>query len=140
MKPRSCFIVGLITLSVVSGAWVYAAAPVAPPAPAGAAAARGAPATQPAGAPAARSGRRGRGPVNLGPVPDIHAPVASTLPGLLGKPLKWKSTGVLVSPVNDASHFLYSVKDPTIIFHDNRWIIYATANMFSGDAARAMLN
>jgi hypothetical protein len=90
----------------------------------------------PAGAPG--GGRRG-GP-DLGPVPEIHAPVPNTLPGLLGKPIKWVSTGVLLAPVNDATHFLYSVKDPTIFFHGNKWEVYATAYMVSGPAAAAVLN
>ncbi|MCZ7638348.1 MAG: non-reducing end alpha-L-arabinofuranosidase family hydrolase [Verrucomicrobia bacterium] len=86
--------------------------------------------------------RRGgpRGAPDLGPLPDIHAPVPNTLPGLLGKPLQWKSTGVLVSPQHDPTHFLYSVKDPTIFRYQDRWQIYATAFMVSGPAAAALLN
>jgi hypothetical protein len=90
----------------------------------------------PAAAP--RGGRRG-GP-DLGPLPEIHSPVPNTLPGLLGKPLKWKSTGVLVRPQNDPSHFLYSVKDPTIFRYKDKWEVYATAFMVSGPAAAALLN
>ena len=30
-------------------------------------------------------------------------------------PLKWKSSGVLVSPVSDATHTIVSVKDPTVV-------------------------
>lgn len=85
-----------------------------------------------------------RGPrrrmVDLGPVPEIHAPIPNTLPGLLGKPIKWKSTGILVAPQNDDTHFLYSVKDPTIFFYQNKWEVYATAYMVSGPAAAALLN
>jgi hypothetical protein len=40
--------------------------------------------------------------------------------------LKWKSTGILVAPQNDATHFLYSVKDPTIFRYKNKWEVYAT--------------
>ena len=90
----------------------------------------------PAGA--RRGGRRG-GP-DLGSVPEIHAAVPNTLPGLLGKPIKWKSTGILVAPQNDATHFLYSIKDPTIFRYKDKWEIYATANMVSGPAAAALSN
>jgi hypothetical protein len=83
---------------------------------------------------------RGRRTVDLGPVPEIHAPVPNTLPGLLGKPLKWKSTGILVAPQNDATHYLYSIKDPTIFRYQDKWEIYATAYMVSGPAAEALLN
>ena len=36
-----------------------------------------------------------------------HAPIAA--------PLKWTSSGVLVSPVSDESHTIVSVKDPTVL-------------------------
>ena len=87
----------------------------------------------------ARNGGRRGGP-DLGPVPEIHAAIPNTLPGLLGKPIKWKSTGILVAPQNDATHFLYSVKDPTIFYYNNKWEIYATAYMVSGPAAAALQN
>lgn len=92
-------------------------------------------ATASAGAP--RGPRRGP---DLGPLPEIHAPVPNTLPGLLGRPIKWKSTGILVAPQNEATHFLYSVKDPTIFRYHDQWEIYATAYLVSGPAAAALLN
>ena len=88
-----------------------------------------APATAPA--PGGGGGRRGGPPVDLGPLPEIHAPVPNTLPGLLGQPLKWISTAPLVVPVNDDTHTLQSIKDPTIARIDGRWHIYATAHMTS---------
>jgi hypothetical protein len=89
-------------------------------------------ATPAASPPAAGGARRGPPPpVDLGPLPDVHAPVANTLPGLLGKPLKWISTAPLVVPVNDATHTLQSIKDPTIAFIDGKWEIYATAHLTS---------
>jgi len=94
--------------------------------------------SNPAPAAAPREGRRG-GP-DLGPLPEIHAPVPNTLPGLLGKRLRWKSSGVLVRPQNDPTHFLYSVKDPTIFRYRDKWHVYATAFMVSGPAAAALLN
>jgi hypothetical protein len=50
---------------------------------------------------------------------------APTLP--FATPLKWKSSGVLVSPVSDESHTIVSVKDPTVVFYNDLWHIYATA-------------
>ncbi len=82
--------------------------------------------------PPADGARRGpRPPVDLGPLPEIHAAIPNTLPGLLGKPLKWKSTAPLVVPVNDDTHTLHSIKDPTIARIDGKWEIYATAHMDS---------
>src|SRR6185436_16138820 len=104
-------------------------------------------AAAPGAAPEAPGGRRGRGAgggggggrrgaaANLGPAPVMPAPVANTLPGLLGKPIKWVSTGPLVVPQNDPTHFLFSIKDPTVSFIDGQWEIYATANMIMGQQA-----
>jgi hypothetical protein len=50
---------------------------------------------------------------------------APTLP--FATPLKWKSSGVLVSPVSDETHTIVSVKDPTVVHYDGLWHIYATA-------------
>jgi hypothetical protein len=47
-------------------------------------------------------------------------------------PLKWKSSGVLVSPVSDANHTIVSVKDPTVVYYNGLWHIYATAYSTSG--------
>ena len=104
-----------------------AAAPASSASPA-AAAPTAAPTTTPPATPAAR---RGPPPVDLGPLPDVHAAIPNTLPGLLGKPLKWVSTAPLVVPVNDGTHTLESIKDPTIAFIDGKWEIYATAHMTS---------
>ena len=141
MKNTQFLVLGLTGLTVA--ATVLAQDPPAPATPstnAQAAAAStpvvGASNAAPAGT---RGPGRGRGP-DLGPVPEIHAPVPNTLPGLLGKPIQWKSTGVLVAPQNDATHFLYSVKDPTISRYKDKWEIYATAYMVSGPAAAALLN
>ncbi len=41
-------------------------------------------------------------------------------------PLQWKSSGVLVMPVSDATHEIVSVKDPTIVRYNDLWHIYAT--------------
>ena len=138
MKKSPCLFVSVIGLAVASAAPLFAQdspapatssinAPLATPA-ATTASSNAAPAG------ARRGGRRG-GP-DLGPLPEIHAPVPNTLPGLLGKPIKWVSTGVLVAPQNDATHFLYSVKDPTIFRYNDKWEIYATAYMVSGPAGR----
>ncbi len=142
MKYSRCLFVSVIGLAVASAAPLFAQDS---PAPATAAtnAQVATPATTSASSNAAPAGaRRGgrRGGPDLGPLPEIHAPVTNTLPGLLGKPIKWVSTGVLVAPQNDATHFLYSVKDPTIFRYNDKWEIYATAYMVSGPAAAALLN
>ena len=42
-------------------------------------------------------------------------------------PLKWKASDVLVKPVSDANHTIVSVKDPTIVYYNGLYHIYATA-------------
>ncbi|MHB8951957.1 MAG: non-reducing end alpha-L-arabinofuranosidase family hydrolase [Pirellulaceae bacterium] len=42
-------------------------------------------------------------------------------------PLKWTASGVLVKPVSDESHTIVSVKDPTVVYYNGLWHIYATA-------------
>jgi hypothetical protein len=77
--------------------------------------------------------------VDFGPLPEIHAAIPNTLPGLLGKPIKWVSTAPLVGPQNDETHFLFSIKAPTVAFIDGKWEIYATANMVMGAAAAPLV-
>jgi hypothetical protein len=51
---------------------------------------------------------------------------ASAAPSPLTGPLKWTASGVLVSPVSDEAHQIVSVKDPSVVYYDNAWHIYAT--------------
>jgi hypothetical protein len=45
----------------------------------------------------------------------------------------WTSSGVLVSPKSNASHALVSVKDPTIVFHEGEYQVYATTASTAGN-------
>jgi hypothetical protein len=46
---------------------------------------------------------------------------------LFPKPLQWTSSGIVVSPVSDETHKIVSVKDPTVVYCNGLWHIYATA-------------
>ncbi|WP_437729748.1 non-reducing end alpha-L-arabinofuranosidase family hydrolase [Sorangium sp. So ce1335] len=46
---------------------------------------------------------------------------------------RWQSSGILVSPKSDATHNIVAIKDPTVVFHDQRWNIYATTANTSGN-------
>jgi hypothetical protein len=59
------------------------------------------------------------------PVAPASAP-AAIAPAPFNAPLKWKSTGVLIKPVNDDTHTIVSVKDPTIVRANDLWHVYAT--------------
>jgi hypothetical protein len=58
----------------------------------------------------------------------VAANVAPTrpAPSPIAGPLKWKSSGVLIKPISDENHQLVSVKDPTVVFHNDQWHVYAT--------------
>ena len=58
--------------------------------------------------------------------PPAAAPLAATpvMPQL--GPFQWKSSGALIKPVSDDTHKLVSVKDPTVVYHGDKWHVYAT--------------
>jgi len=39
---------------------------------------------------------------------------------------KWESTGILINPKSDDTHNVVSIKDPTVVFYEGKWHIYAT--------------
>jgi beta-xylosidase len=41
-------------------------------------------------------------------------------------PRTWTTTGPLVYPTADTNHPIVAVKDPSVVFHDGRWHIFAT--------------
>ena len=50
-------------------------------------------------------------------------PAAQTAP--LAPPT-WLSTGPLIAPIPDAQHPIVSVKDPSVVYHEGKWHVYAT--------------
>ncbi|MBI5383639.1 MAG: glycoside hydrolase [Verrucomicrobia bacterium] len=54
----------------------------------------------------------------------------------------WKATGPLidVGPGKDAADPHVSIKDPTVVFHDGRWHLFATVRMKSGKVDIEYLN
>jgi hypothetical protein len=52
------------------------------------------------------------------------APNSAAAP--LAGPFKWSSSGALIEPVSDDAHKLVSVKDPTVVFHGDKWHVIAT--------------
>ncbi len=45
---------------------------------------------------------------------------------------RWSSSGVLAGPKSDASHNIVSIKDYTVVRHNNQWQVYATTASRSG--------
>ena len=52
--------------------------------------------------------------------------VADQLAGPVTGPFNWSSTGVLIAPMSDDAHQIVSVKDPSVVYYNNRWHVYAT--------------
>jgi hypothetical protein len=54
--------------------------------------------------------------------------------------LRWSSSGPLIAPVSNATHNLVSIKDPTVIFYNDRWHVYATVANTAGEWNMVYLN
>jgi hypothetical protein len=54
----------------------------------------------------------------------INGGITSLLPG----PFSWSSTGPLISAQPDATHPIIAVKDPSVVFFNNLWNVYATTS------------
>jgi hypothetical protein len=58
---------------------------------------------------------------------DAPASPSATAPAWLASgQFRWKSSPPLVAPAERADDPCYSIKDPTVVFHDGRWHIFCT--------------
>jgi hypothetical protein len=57
-----------------------------------------------------------------GVVPKVNAGENAEVPASL----HWCSTGPLLAPIADQDHPILSVKDPTLVYFDQRWHVFAT--------------
>jgi hypothetical protein len=55
-------------------------------------------------------------------------------------PYAWTSTGALISAVSDANHPLVAIKDPSVVYFNNQWNVYATTVDSSGGYNMAYLH
>ena len=55
----------------------------------------------------------------------------SLAPALTG-PYHWTSTGPLISAMPDATHPIVSVKDPSVVYYNNQWHVFATTANTAG--------
>jgi hypothetical protein len=68
-------------------------------------------------------------PLN-GPAP---AAAESAAAQQLPSSFQWSSTGPLIAPKPDAGHDIVSVKDPSVVRHNNQWLVFMTTADTSGD-------
>ena len=45
----------------------------------------------------------------------------------LGRTLSWSASDVLMSPTSDAAHDLGAIKDPSVVFFEGRWHVFASS-------------
>ena len=55
-------------------------------------------------------------------------------------PYAWNSFGPLISAIPNATHPIVSVKDPTVVYYNNQWNVYATTADTSGNWNMVYLN
>jgi hypothetical protein len=55
-------------------------------------------------------------------------------------PYAWGTTGPIISAIPNATHPLIAIKDPTVVYYDNEWNVYATDVDSSGDYNMVYLN
>jgi endo-1,4-beta-xylanase len=68
-----------------------------------------------------------------------HASAPHSRPGLPST-FRWSSSGVLISPKPDATHDIVSIKDPSVVRFDHRWIVYATTANTAGNWSLAEMD
>src|SRR6202142_2654196 len=54
--------------------------------------------------------------------------------------LQWTSTGPLVTAVPDAGHAIVSIKDPTVVYFNDQWHVYATTADVAGHWSMAYVH
>lgn len=52
----------------------------------------------------------------------------------------WTSTGPIIAPKSDASHDLTAIKDPTVVFYNDLWHVYASSVSATGVYGMVYLN
>lgn len=61
-------------------------------------------------------------------------------PGALPGSFHWSSSGQLIGPKSDATHNLIAIKDPSVVFADGKWQVFATTVDATGNYSMGYLN
>lgn len=62
------------------------------------------------------------------PSPSTSPPPGGTLPSSF----QWSSSGVLIGPKPDATHTVAGIKDPTVVYHDGKYHVFASIASSAG--------
>ncbi|MEN3356253.1 MAG: hypothetical protein V7637_235 [Mycobacteriales bacterium] len=75
--------------------------------------------------------------------PPTTSPPTTTAPpptGTLPSSFRWHSSNALISPRSDASHNQLSIKDPSVVFANGRWHVFASTTNSAGNYGLMYLN
>ncbi|MGX7673941.1 non-reducing end alpha-L-arabinofuranosidase family hydrolase [Plantactinospora sp. DSM 117369] len=73
--------------------------------------------------------------------PPTSAPPTSPPPsGSLPNSFRWRSTGPLIAPKSDASHNILAVKDPSVVYHNGRYHVFASTANSNGNYSMVYMN
>ena len=53
---------------------------------------------------------------------------------------QWRSSGVLIGPKSDSTHNIRAVKDPSVVYHNGRWHVFASTTSNTGGYNMVYLN
>jgi Glycosyl hydrolase family 62/Cellulose binding domain len=67
-------------------------------------------------------------PTTTPPTTPTTAPPTGSLPSSF----RWSSSGVLISPKSDATHNIAGIKDPSVVFFNGKWHVFASVANASG--------
>jgi endo-1,4-beta-xylanase len=71
-------------------------------------------------------------PTPTGPTPTPTVTPTPTPTGALPSSFRWSSSGVLISPKSDATHNIAGIKDPSVVFYNGKWHVFASVANSSG--------
>ena len=76
--------------------------------------------------------------ISSSPTPSPSATPSSPSPtptptGSLPSSFRWQSSGVLISPKSDATHNLVAIKDPSVVYYNGQWNVFASDVDSSGN-------
>ncbi|GII22388.1 hypothetical protein Pme01_19850 [Planosporangium mesophilum] len=67
------------------------------------------------------------------PVPTPPSPTPTSGGGdSLPSSFRWSSSGLLIAPKSDATHTVVSIKDPSVVYYNGRWHVFASVASSSG--------
>src|SRR5581483_5182872 len=64
------------------------------------------------------------------PTPTTPTPTGGT--GSLPAGFQWSSSGALIAPKSDATHTIAGIKDPSVVYYNGKWHVFASVANSSG--------